>query len=445
MTRKIILATTIVIAIAFITGAITTGTTAFAATDFSRSVKVLDDDFETFSGWNNIGTGTVIQLNVGSTDAVSGDNVGRKTLNNDPNGAIKQLSQTLNDFEVVLYSKKVNTVGGDALRYSVVQDVTGNGYGFYLTNGALVIEERTANFGQIELARLSQSWTLGEWNTFRFIKTGNTLTLEFYKDQIVDSAIIGTVNPTSTFAVNDVTFQGGFNFASINGGHAFDTDDYQVWELIQTPTPDFQSQIDNLNKRITSLESGLVDCTNLVPGANLVGCAISNNPGIDLSGANLRVALMDNADLSGANFTRAELYFAGLNSATLPNANFTFADLSFADLSGTDLSGTTIAIATLLDTLLPNADLTNANLSRSFLVRAFVADADLSGANLSNAVLDGTFFGNADLSNADLTGTTLFGTNFTGATLTGADFTGSNLQNAFGGPFVGCIGHSFCV
>lgn len=204
--------------------------TVQATSHFTRDIQVLNEDFEGSFTWNQLKNGIVTQTNLG-TDAVSGDFVARKTANNDPHGAIKQLSQTVDDFEAVAYAKKVNTDGGSVMRYSIVQSEYGNGYGFYLNHLNVIIEKRDSTFTGTLLVKQTENWDLGEWNTFRFFKVANQLTLELYKNQIVDPSTLDTVTPTHTLSFTDNSFVGGFNYAAINGGFEFDTDDYMVWSI----------------------------------------------------------------------------------------------------------------------------------------------------------------------------------------------------------------------
>ncbi len=106
-------------------------------------------------------------------------------------------------------------------------------------------------------------------------------------------------------------------------------------------------------------------------------------------------------DLSGVNFTKADLNEATLTGATLTGAILTGANLSFAHLeeatlTRANLSGATLNFAHLSDAHLEEANLTGANLIHTDLTDAFLSGADLTGANLVSAFLDG----------ADLTGVT---------------------------------------
>jgi len=76
---------------------------------------------------------------------------------------------------MVVYAKKINESGGQKMRYAIVQEQTGKGYGFDL-GFSLVIEKRNNNFTKTTLLSESGRWDLGEWNTLRFIKVGNEFT-----------------------------------------------------------------------------------------------------------------------------------------------------------------------------------------------------------------------------------------------------------------------------
>ncbi|MDR2123654.1 MAG: DUF2169 domain-containing protein [Desulfovibrio sp.] len=153
-------------------------------------------------------------------------------------------------------------------------------------------------------------------------------------------------------------------------------------------------------------ESALNECTfNGVPAA-----------GVSFAGADLRkFAANMETDLSGADFTGANLREASLRLTRLPgaefyrsdpeNAVFTQCDLSHArmdglrgagcrfikcDLTGTDISGTDLYGGALRKCRLDGADLTGANLFAVNL-RGLVIDPDtrFDGTNLKRTLLDG--------------------------------------------------------
>jgi hypothetical protein len=101
-----------------------------------------------------------------------------------------------------------------------------------------------------------------------------------------------------------------------------------------------------------------------------------------LSGANLR-----RANLRGANLSGAFLGSANLSEANLSGANLTLADLSWADLRGADLGWADLSQA------LGNG----ANLSAANLLYTNLSGAHLDGADFSAARLFETVFGNTNL------------------------------------------------
>jgi Pentapeptide repeats (8 copies) len=117
--------------------------------------------------------------------------------------------------------------------------------------------------------------------------------------------------------------------------------------------------------------------------------------GVDLHGAWLPDAHLEEVNLSGANLSRAYLLEADLRATNLTGtnlsrayllrANLSAADLSAADLSWADLAGATFFVTKLIAANLFRADLTGAKLGGDlFAARLF--EARLSGADLSGAV-----------------------------------------------------------
>ena len=143
---------------------------------------------------------------------------------------------------------------------------------------------------------------------------------------------------------------------------------------------------------------------NLEPNVWLDCCV--DLSGANLSGANLNDTWMEGTDLSGAN---------------LSGANLTFAFLPQAKLTGADLTDANLTDAFLWETGLGGADLTSANLSG-----AFMGYADLVHANLSGADLTGANLGKGE----DRTCETCPSANLSYANLTGADLTDANLTES---------------
>ncbi|MDF5714638.1 MAG: pentapeptide repeat-containing protein [Rhizonema sp. NSF051] len=171
----------------------------------------------------------------------------------------------------------------------------------------------------------------------------------------------------------------------------------------------------------------------------------ANLTGVNFSDANLSSADFGDANLTGANLSHADLRRINLSSSNLSGANLSNANLSNANLTSADLSNTDLSNANL-----KGANLTSANLRDAKLGHANLCDAILFGANLSDAILIGVDISHADLCRADLSGadlrqailkgtnlsdSILFSTNLKNAILVAADLSyaklnGANLQSA---------------
>ena len=81
---------------------------------------------------------------------------------------------------------------------------------------------------------------------------------------------------------------------------------------------------------------------------------------------------------------------------------------------------------------LADADLTGADLTRAYLADANLAGANLTGAYLRDAYLTGANLAGANLTRATLAGADLTGANLAGANLAGVDLTGVGLIGVCG-------------
>ncbi|MGZ5435618.1 MAG: toll/interleukin-1 receptor domain-containing protein [Pyrinomonadaceae bacterium] len=134
-----------------------------------------------------------------------------------------------------------------------------------------------------------------------------------------------------------------------------------------------------------------------------------------LQGANLRFATLANARLDQSNLRRARLYGANLESASLVRANMRHVDLLGASLAGANLSHASLHTAKLTRANLNDTNLSGAILKFSNVSHASAVRANLEGANLVSASL-----AYARLSEANLTRAILRNTNLKHAVLTGA-------------------------
>ena len=164
--------------------------------------------------------------------------------------------------------------------------------------------------------------------------------------------------------------------------------------------------VDTLFIRAT-LDNVIVDCTDLRPGAPLMGCDYS---GFDFTPISFSDLNFNGADLSGAN---------------LSDLRLNRYDFSDANLAGADLSNSLLSQVVFLG----NMDFSGANLSSMSYDGVPLAnsidftDSTFSGADLSNVSMD-----HRDLTGVDFTSATLFGTGFRFAQLSNADFTGANVD-----------------
>ena len=152
-------------------------------------------------------------------------------------------------------------------------------------------------------------------------------------------------------------------------------------------------------------------------GASLVGataavftdCSLRS---VNLTGAHLQPATITHSDFTGARLrgvhgsgTRtkeASFKDADLQEAVLENSYFHRADFSQANLQRAELAGCDFREAVLRDASLRDADLSFANLSGADLREADLRGANLACADLSQARIDGADFENANLAGARL-------------------------------------------
>lgn len=170
----------------------------------------------------------------------------------------------------------------------------------------------------------------------------------------------------------------------------------------------------------------------LLTGANLevAGLREADLRAAKLSATNLRMADLRRADLCGADLGKADLRGADLSRAILSEAHLSLtnlrkADLFRADLPQSDLGGAILTEASLLGANLRGADLRRADLGGASLLGANLAGADLSRASLIDADLSG-----AKLIETKLTDASLISASLSDADLLGADLTRANLISA---------------
>jgi uncharacterized protein YjbI with pentapeptide repeats len=143
------------------------------------------------------------------------------------------------------------------------------------------------------------------------------------------------------------------------------------------------------------------------------------------------------ADLSGANLSRLPLMrlHAGLTleegrHATVEQSRQAAANLARVDLSDAQLQGAQLSRATLDEAVLVEAHLEGADLGKATLRRAILAGTHLEGADLTRAQMEGATLLEAHLEGAFLLGASLEGANLFEAHLEGAKLVGAHLEGA---------------
>ena len=158
--------------------------------------------------------------------------------------------------------------------------------------------------------------------------------------------------------------------------------------------------------------------------------AILNLSDANFSGADLWLAKLRDANLSGAKLSKANFSDADLSNANLSDADLSFANLRFANILNANLSGAKLLYANLSEAKLSSADFSEADLSNANLTWANLSEANLQGANLREANLHEADLSKANLSDADLSKANLSGADLSGADLSDADLSGADLSGA---------------
>jgi uncharacterized protein YjbI with pentapeptide repeats len=138
---------------------------------------------------------------------------------------------------------------------------------------------------------------------------------------------------------------------------------------------------------------------------------IKDKPLINLEGADLSKAKLDDIDLNNAYLHRTTLSEANLISAKLSNVDLSYADLTAANLNYVELTG-----ADLNGAILERVNLQGAQLQRAYLGNAQLQQVDLRDAHLQSAILiyadlHDSYLSGANISKADLSRTNLSGAN----------------------------------
>lgn len=155
-----------------------------------------------------------------------------------------------------------------------------------------------------------------------------------------------------------------------------------------------------------------------------------NLSGVDLSGRNWEGVEVSSSDLSravltGLNFRNGFSDKVDFMLADLSQADFTKAEVYRGNFIGANLQEAKLSRSLLTQANLTEAQLEKADLSQADLTQADLSDASLAQANLTKATLDEALLTGADLQNANLAGASL-----SGSDLKETDLRGANLAEA---------------
>lgn len=178
----------------------------------------------TLEGWSTLRRGSISVV----SDAADGW-VLKKSSNIDPNGGQALLASNTSDFELTLFTKRLNSKRDNTNRYSLT-DANGNGYGAYLdfATGTLVVERRTAwNVTALASTPVSGGAVIGQWYTLQFAKIGSQLVAKAYPGKVVpaQATAIASVSASDTTYTN-------FTQVNLNGGFDYYSDNIRVLKLL---------------------------------------------------------------------------------------------------------------------------------------------------------------------------------------------------------------------
>ncbi len=162
--------------------------------------------------------------------------------------------------------------------------------------------------------------------------------------------------------------------------------------------------------------------------------------GADFSFANLMGANLADCNLERINLNSAKLFQANLSGSYLKDANFAkanirYIDLSYADLSKADLTGVNAEGANFIRTEaqqanFSNSNFVNANFELAELIKTNFSHSELANANFRKANLTRATLKEVDLSEANCFETNLTKANLKDSYLTFTNLTLANLEES---------------
>lgn len=241
-----------------------------------------------------------------------------------------------------------------------------------------------------------------------------------------------------------VLYSGQLNYANLNHVDlSSNNDDYQKFSLILQ-----QNDLSGINlrgailtqvnlrgsvfsnagndKHLGTFDDRLADLSSAdLRGTDLTEAVLSQ---ISLNGANLMQAILNRADLSNAKLNQANLSSVQLMGANLEKASLEKASLTGADLGGANFSSANLQRANLGQVRAIGTQFSSANLAQSNWQACDLSASNFSNANLEQADLSSTELKGANLSKAQLQNANLAYANLSNADLRGANLAGANFR-----------------
>lgn len=249
-----------------------------------KATFIFFDDFETFEGWADYGSGSVEQDDEQYYD---GNYSGKKIKNSDPNGAYKDIGVELGrdvilEFYVYRHS---NYKGGSADRIGLI-DGDGNGYGWIYNHGTaeLGVDKRTGYAGTpsgyVPAKDMKDKWVFGRLT----IKSDGGIAAQRYIDGTIDGDT----------SVVDQSYN-AFTRAYIFGGYHYQVDQIKIRKYAASPPQYSIGQEEARYPSYGTLTSSIFYAG--IPQGVLWGKATYDSSG---SGIEVKVRTSDDPNMEGA-------------------------------------------------------------------------------------------------------------------------------------------------
>ena len=209
--------------------------------------EVLFDNFETFSGWTNVNSGTISQS---STRAFTGTYSAFRDTAGHGNGGYKLLSQPVSRpyrVELRLWTDDSIRGGANADRFGLLDSSLG-GYGFRVFPTTIGVERYNNDYNTMTTLSTT-AWTKPQLQWYRAIFEANaddTFTSTVY-DESGNLVAFDTSAP-------DTTYTGEFDRVYVGGGYPYYIDNLSVTGTVTAPLNQKNSGIWSLSSVLESLE-----------------------------------------------------------------------------------------------------------------------------------------------------------------------------------------------